>query len=385
MKLSACMIVKDEERMLPDCLGSIRELVDEIIAVDTGSTDGTVEIAERFGAKVYHHLWEGSFSKHRNQSLGYATGDWVMVIDADERLELKSPVETIRCFLEALPEEVGAVMSPVIDLRENGIDQRWSTIRVFRKGRAFYKYDIHNAIESVREDDGAAACGDIQIFHYGYVSSTEYNQKKIARTWEMLQQAWDATKDTRYLYYMAHTAAHRREYGVSAAFAADYIQSHPRDKTFNKSIWYVAVLMNLAVGNPEQAAYFINAGLEEDEKNSGMKNPDLLFYAAIMSWGEKDIYRAVKAANEWWEAYKLAHANPCAFGSQTLYTINDDSLKAIAFILAMASFDRGKEAWTELCGRGWVDERKIKTEASEHFNRLGIWGLMPWGGLNAAL
>ena len=84
--ISACMIVKNEEKLLPTCLKSIKDYVDEIVIVDTGSTDQTVSIAESFGARVYHHPWENNFSKHRNQSFSYAKGDWIFYIDADEEL-----------------------------------------------------------------------------------------------------------------------------------------------------------------------------------------------------------------------------------------------------------------------------------------------------------
>ena len=71
------MIVKNEEKFLAQCLKSIKDAVDEIIIVDTGSTDRTVEIAQSFGAKVYHHPWR-SFSEARNHSLSYATCDWIL-------------------------------------------------------------------------------------------------------------------------------------------------------------------------------------------------------------------------------------------------------------------------------------------------------------------
>ena len=76
--ISLCMIVKNEEENLPRCLDSVRDVVDEIVIVDTGSTDRTVEIAESYGAKVFYHPWEGSFSKARNYSLKYATCDWIL-------------------------------------------------------------------------------------------------------------------------------------------------------------------------------------------------------------------------------------------------------------------------------------------------------------------
>ncbi len=85
--VSLCMMVKNEERFLGDCLAAASPVVDEIIIVDTGSTDRTIEIAESFGAKVYHQDWQDDFSAPRNLSLEKATGDWILVLDADETLD----------------------------------------------------------------------------------------------------------------------------------------------------------------------------------------------------------------------------------------------------------------------------------------------------------
>lgn len=82
--LSLCMIVKNEERHLSRCLESVRDLVDEIVIVDTGSSDRTPEIARSFGAHVFFQAWEDDFSKARNFSIDQATGDWILVLDADE-------------------------------------------------------------------------------------------------------------------------------------------------------------------------------------------------------------------------------------------------------------------------------------------------------------
>jgi tetratricopeptide (TPR) repeat protein len=80
------MIVRNEERMLPDCLASVRGVADEVVVVDTGSTDATRDIAVRLGARVYERPWEEDFSAPRNEALRHATGDWVLQLDADERL-----------------------------------------------------------------------------------------------------------------------------------------------------------------------------------------------------------------------------------------------------------------------------------------------------------
>ncbi|UBF29514.1 tetratricopeptide repeat protein [Kovacikia minuta CCNUW1] len=86
MNLSLCMIVRDEEKALPGCLKSVRDLVSEMIVVDTGSIDHTIEIAKNFGASVYSFSWRDDFSAARNESLKYARGDWILVLDADEVL-----------------------------------------------------------------------------------------------------------------------------------------------------------------------------------------------------------------------------------------------------------------------------------------------------------
>lgn len=97
-KLSLCMIVRNEEKYLADALKSVQDVVDEMIVVDTGSTDRTVEIAREYGAKVFFYEWNDDFSAARNESLKHATGDWILQMDADERLD-DSLKENLRVFL----------------------------------------------------------------------------------------------------------------------------------------------------------------------------------------------------------------------------------------------------------------------------------------------
>ena len=80
------MIVKNEAATLPKCLNSVRKLVDEMVVLDTGSINRTPNIAQQLGAKVHHFKWCNDFSAARNAALKYVTGDWVLVLDADETL-----------------------------------------------------------------------------------------------------------------------------------------------------------------------------------------------------------------------------------------------------------------------------------------------------------
>jgi len=86
MKISLCMIVKDEAERLPGCLDSVRHQVDEMRILDTGSQDDTIAIAQSYGATVTSAEWRQDFAAARNQSLHEATGDWILVLDADETL-----------------------------------------------------------------------------------------------------------------------------------------------------------------------------------------------------------------------------------------------------------------------------------------------------------
>ena len=89
-RLSVCMIVKNEERFLGQCLASVKDIADELIVIDTGSTDRTIEIAREHGAQVGHFEWCNDFAAARNVSIAPATGDWILFLDADEEL---SPAE----------------------------------------------------------------------------------------------------------------------------------------------------------------------------------------------------------------------------------------------------------------------------------------------------
>jgi glycosyltransferase involved in cell wall biosynthesis len=88
--LALSMIVRDEEQTLPTCLESVKDLVDEIVIADTGSTDGTVEVAKRFGARYFSIPWENDFARARNRALEEVRSDWVLALDADERVDEKA-------------------------------------------------------------------------------------------------------------------------------------------------------------------------------------------------------------------------------------------------------------------------------------------------------
>ncbi len=117
--LSFCMIARDEEARIARCLESVQSVVDEIVVLDTGSCDRTPAIAESYGATVHSFEWCNDFSAARNESLKYVTGDWVLVLDADEVLvpdivpALKQAIQSEQYLvLNLIRQEIGAAQSP---------------------------------------------------------------------------------------------------------------------------------------------------------------------------------------------------------------------------------------------------------------------------------
>jgi hypothetical protein len=103
--LSVCLITKNEERFLAGCLDSVRAAADEIVLVDTGSLDRTVEIARDYGCRVLHRAWDDDFSAARNTGIAVARGRWILCIDADERLS--DTAALLPAILETKPEVGG--------------------------------------------------------------------------------------------------------------------------------------------------------------------------------------------------------------------------------------------------------------------------------------
>ncbi|HTR33832.1 MAG TPA: glycosyltransferase [Gaiellaceae bacterium] len=196
LTLSLVMIVKDEEEMLPGCLDAVREAVDEMVVVDTGSTDRTVEIAESFGAKVVHFPWNGSFADARNVSLEHATGDWVVYLDADEHL-VPEDAPVLRSLLGRTWREAFYLT----ETNYTGGDEAGSSVahlalRMFRN-RPEYRFE--GRIHEQKTGAMPTYLGErfetttIRVRHYGYLKSRVSAREKSKRNIELLlQEAKDA-------------------------------------------------------------------------------------------------------------------------------------------------------------------------------------------------
>ncbi|AZO93809.1 glycosyltransferase [Halocella sp. SP3-1] len=186
--LSVCLITKDEAQNLATCLKSIKNLADEIIVVDTGSTDNTVEIARKFGARVYVFPWNNNFSAARNFALKQAEGCWVFIIDADEELKTIAKKEWMSLLNDQGKEAYFVQISNYED-RQNSVSQ--PALRLFRnKKDYYYQGRIHEQVlPQILKKNPFSKIGytDLLINHYGYTSQMVEQKKKIERNIGILQ------------------------------------------------------------------------------------------------------------------------------------------------------------------------------------------------------
>jgi len=143
LRLSLCMIVKDEEYFLDQCLSAATNHVDEIIVVDTGSTDSTREIAARYTDKVFEFAWDNDFSNARNFSLAQARGDWILVLDADEVIS-GPDLEAMRVVIAS--SELDGYFLVRRDYNNNALEGGWVSVQEetpLSKGyRGYHKHPV---------------------------------------------------------------------------------------------------------------------------------------------------------------------------------------------------------------------------------------------------
>ncbi len=218
--LSLCMIVKNEEKFLPRCLESIKGHVDEIIIVDTGSTDSTIEIAKGYNAKIYHHPWENSFSKARNYSLKYATCKWILVLDADEEVDRKNAHKLKDVIKE---NSVNVIYLPIISRPVGGKNITIANSeRLFKNHLGFhYEGIVHNALKH----SGLIKKANIKVYHYGYNQDDKIIEKKFRRTSTLLKkQIKNDPKNPIPHHYLASAYLGRKKYDCCVHEALEAIK-----------------------------------------------------------------------------------------------------------------------------------------------------------------
>ena len=197
MKLSACVITKNEEENIGTWLASMKKIADEMIVVDTGSTDRTVEMAKEAGARVFHHAWQNDFAAAKNCALEKAKGDWILFLDADEYFSPQT-IAKVRPLLLEVEKSTKPIVGVICRLVNIDKDQgnRFTgaifQLRIFRNSPDLrYEGKIHeHVVDAHRAEHEMFVTPELVIFHTGY--SQHIVRKKLERNLEFLRQKEEA-------------------------------------------------------------------------------------------------------------------------------------------------------------------------------------------------
>lgn len=208
--ISAVLIVRNESAHLAACLGALQGVVDEIVVADTGSTDDTVAIAEAAGARVYTFVWDSDFSAARNFSIGHATGDYVLVVDADEYLD--DPA-TARARLLDFIGRHGRDTVGTLTIRSYTAANTWvhdETERFFHRESFHYTGVIHEQV-TAKAGVKRAAPTCVSVLHHGYAQTADDPYHKARRNIPILKRALAAFPRDEYFWFQLGKARYGLE------------------------------------------------------------------------------------------------------------------------------------------------------------------------------
>lgn len=193
LKISACYIVKNEAKNLAKSIKSLKNQLNEIVVVDTGSTDNTIVVARKLGARVYSFPWQDDFSKARNFALSKAKGDWLVLLDADEYFTAKTAGNIRQVIRQAQQADALLIQMVNYDVDKAEIQDYFYQLRIVRNQQGLhYEGKIH---EELKLSEGKSMKflrvlpEMLEIYHTGYASSV--SRQKLERNLKLLQQAVD--------------------------------------------------------------------------------------------------------------------------------------------------------------------------------------------------
>jgi GT2 family glycosyltransferase/tetratricopeptide (TPR) repeat protein len=261
--VSLCMIVKNEEANLPECLRSAADLVDEVVVVDTGSSDRTKESAAAGGARVIEFPWVDSFAAARNESLRHATKPWVFWLDADDRLDADNR-RKLRALFERLQDENAAYSMKCLCLPDpihrsaTAVDH----VRLFRNHpEVRWRYRVHEQIlPAIRRLGDEVRFTDVIIQHVGY-QDPAIRSRKLERDFRLLRLEDNEHPDDPFTLF--NLGALHQELGQSQQALPllwrSLQRSHPSDSIVRK-LYALLVQCHRQLGQPGAALVACRAG-----------------------------------------------------------------------------------------------------------------------------
>lgn len=323
-KLSICMMVKDEEKNLKRCLESLKYLLDkedvELIIIDTGSKDNTVDIAKGYTSKLYFHEWNGNFSEMRNITISYATGEWIFIIDADETVDNS---EMLYETIINKEKDYNSISVSIKNYSQFENEDKYVTIiqpRLFKHDGEFeYQGRVHNQPNFKQP----TLSSGITMKHYGYITTDrDLMEKKFERTANMLKE--EIKKDPNNIYYQMQLAV---SYSMYQDKRNALLQSRKAYEVMHKSkdkriYGHIYGIYAIAALNEDELNETIEISLE------GVKVlPDYLDLYNILGkafYKKEDVSTSVKYFKKYFEIYNKFSSLPISKDSSISMYHNDE-------------------------------------------------------------
>lgn len=258
-RLSLCMIVRNNEGTIGPCLESIRPWVDEMIVVDTGSTDATPQICEELGAKVFHWAWRDDFSLARNESVAHATGEWIFWMDSDDTIPSDCG-QRLRQLAEC--DHPAHILGFVIQVHcpGPGGDPHDVTavdhVKLFRNRPDLrFEHRIHEQIlPAIRRADGDVEFTDIYVVHSGADHTPAGRERKLERDFKLLHLDLAARPDHPFvLFNLGMTYADTRQHMEAVNWLTRCLEvSQPAESHVRKT-YALLISSLLQMGDREHA------------------------------------------------------------------------------------------------------------------------------------
>ncbi|AFH50274.1 Glycosyltransferase [Ignavibacterium album JCM 16511] len=259
--ISLSMIVKNEGKHLADCLNSVKDVVDEIVIVDTGSTDNTLEIAKSFDAKIFHFEWNDDFSAARNFSLSKCTGNWILYLDADERLDLNSAKK-----IKPLTEQNDNVGYYCTITSYNSEIQRSNSIRYIRFFRnhpdAKFSGRVHEQITpSLEKLNYRFIHSDLIIHHIGYDISEEGKKQKALRNLKLLEKDLKTNPNDYVLFQIGQSNFLLENFSEAENYFFQLVKSFKLNNQFKAESYSYLAQISFNKFETEEAEKFISSAI----------------------------------------------------------------------------------------------------------------------------
>ncbi|MEO8603312.1 MAG: glycosyltransferase [bacterium] len=286
--LSACLIVKDEEALLPGCLHALRGVVDEVVVYDTGSSDGSVALARAAGATVVQGYWDDDFGRARNAALAHCAGEWVLHVDADEVFD--GDATAVRTALERAG--VDALALEIVNLGGDGRnDVSHRACRMFRRALFQWQGRLHEQV--IHRTLGAAYEFGVldggRLIHSGYTPDRIAAKGKAERNIRIagLDAAPDVDRDpVEKLLNLARSYMLGNRSEEALALFAQARSLHCDSLPCRRTLYRTAAQLCLSIGRPESALAWIDDLAQVSEATDVVRYLRGSAYVELARWTE---------------------------------------------------------------------------------------------------